>query len=123
MASGNKRQPGALRETLHFQRRGSAADGMGKTIAGAGAFETVFTVRGALTPLRGGETALAARLEGQQPFGVTVRQTAQTRQVTTAWQIVDAHDASRIFAIIAAPVDPDGRRMWHEILATQGVRS
>lgn len=103
---------------VHFQSRAVVDDGAGNEVAGP--FETQFTVSASFAPLRGGEEVMAARLGGQQPYIVTVRQSSQTRQATTDWRLVDARDVSRIFNIRAIN-DPDGRRAVFEILAQQGV--
>lgn len=119
------RSAGTLRFKLHFQRRSVGTDGWGgpqQDGARRGSFETVFTVRAAMTPLRGTESVMAERLAGRQPWVVAVRSSSQTRQVDTSWQIVDARDESRVFAITGA-ADPDGRRMWIELLVTEGAPS
>lgn len=122
MAENNRRH-GALRVRVHFQRRGDQDDGFGNVIPGAGAFETVFTVDAALLPLRGTESVMQARLQGRQPYIVTVRDCAPMGSVTTAWRLVDARNANRIFDINAAPTDPDGKNQWREILVTEGEPS
>lgn len=111
-------KPRNLRDRVHFQQRGVIDDGAGNEVSGPWA--TQFTVAAAFRPLRGGEAVMGARLEGRQPYIVTVRQSSQTRQVSTDWQMIDARDASRIFNVRAAS-DPDGLRAWLEILVEQGV--
>jgi SPP1 family predicted phage head-tail adaptor len=113
---------GDLRERISFQRRVSVDDGWGNT-SGAGEFETQFTVWANLRPLRGNETVMAARLEGRQPHILTVRQSSDTRRITTAWQAVDARNPTRVFAVTAPPADPTGKRQWLEILVTEGAVS
>ena len=76
-----------------------------------------------MRPRTGGESVDAARLGGKQPYVVTVRNTSQTRQITTAWRLVDARDGSRVFAIVSPPADPDGKNQWLEFLATEGAIS
>lgn len=112
------RNAGALRERLHFQRPSMADDGFGNLVPG-GDFQTQFTVSAALQPLKGTEAVTAARLEGRQPYVVTIRQSAQTRQVNSHWRMVDARDATRVFEITAPPADPDMRNAWLQLLATQ----
>lgn len=108
---------GDLRERVHLQRRTFADDGFGNTVAGD--FETVFTCAAHYKPLRGTEAVQAQRLAGQQPYVVTIRQSSQSRNVLTDWQMVDARNPARVMSI-AAISDPDGRRAWLEILATEG---
>lgn len=121
MAS-NSRSTGALWERLQFQKRGQGADGMGGE-GPFGPYETQFTISAGLTPLQGGEAVMGSRLAGQQPYIVTVRQSTNTRLVTTDWQIVDDCNADRVFAISAPPTDPDGKRAWLEMLVTEGALS
>lgn len=119
----NFRRAGALRERLHCQKRGSEDDGWGGGPVGQGPFETVFDTRAGMRPRTGGEEVTAARLGGQQPYIVTVRNTSQTRQITTGWQLVDARNADRVFAVTSPPADPDGKNQWLEFLATEGKLS
>ena len=119
----NFRRAGALRERLHFQKRGDLEDGWGGVTPGAGPFETVFTVSAGMRPRTGGEEVTAARLAGRQPYVVTVRNSSQTRQVTTAWQLVDARNENRVFAITSPLADPDGKNQWLEFLAVEGEAS
>ncbi|HEV7345474.1 MAG TPA: head-tail adaptor protein [Devosia sp.] len=122
----NFRRAGALRERLHFQRRDIAGGGDGwggDPIPGSGEFATQFTVSAGMRPRVGTEAVDAARLSGQQPYVVTVRNTAQTRGVTVAWQLVDARDSNRVFAVKSPPADPDGKNAWLEFLVTSGTPS
>lgn len=120
----NSRRAGALRERLHFQQRGDGDDGMGgPPTAGQGEFATVFTNSASMKPRTGGEGVDAARLNGRQPYVVTVRNTPETRSITVAWQLVDARNESRVFAVVSPPADPDGRNRWLEFLAIEGVPS
>lgn len=117
----NFRRAGALRERVHCQFPGEQDDGWGSPLPGAGEFATQFTVAAGMKPRTGGEGVDAARLGGTQPFVVTVRNTSQTRQITTAWRFVDARNESRVFAVTSPPADPDGRNQWLEFLAVEGA--
>lgn len=108
---------GRLRERVHFQSRDVIDDGYGNT---RGEWVTRFTVAAGLKPLRGGEQVMASRLQGVQPYVLTVRQSSQTAQVASDWRVVDARGASRVFAVTAPPTDPDGLRQWLDILVKQG---
>ena len=119
----NFRRSGALRERMHLQRRGAGDDGWGNPLPGGGPFETVDTVSASLQPLRGTEAVQAARLDGRQPYVCRLRNFAVTRQITTAWQLVDARDESRVFAVTSPPADPDGKNAWLEFIVTTGVPS
>lgn len=118
----NSRNIGALRERMEFQARATADDGFGNQIP-AGPFETRFTYWAGMRPLRGSEAVMAARLDWRQPYVVTVRNTTQTRGVTVAWQLVDARNANRVFAITSPPADPDGKNAWLEFIVTEGAAS
>lgn len=72
----------AFNAHLRFEKRGP--DDNGDPI---GPFEPVFECRGAVDYLRGTEAAVAARLEGRQPANITVRDAAETREVTTGWRV------------------------------------
>lgn len=119
----NNRWAGALRERLHFQKRGDGDDGYGNALPGIGKFETQFTVSAGMRPRTGGEEVTAARLGGKQPYIVTIRYSAQARSITTAWQIADARQVGRVLAIVSPPADPDGKNQWLEFLAVEGQAS
>lgn len=113
---------GALRDRVHLQARGMTSDGISGQLV-AGAFATRHTVWANLRPLRGTESVMASRLEGRQPYILTIRQSSATRQVDETWQVVDARNQDRVFAVVAPPTDPDGRRVYFEILIVEGGRS
>lgn len=119
----NFRRAGALRERLNFQSRGSQDDGWGGGPVGQGPYATVFTRSAGMRPRTGGEDVTAARLNGQQPYIVTVRNDSQTRTITTGWQLVDARNVDRVFAVASPPADPDGKNQWLEFLAVEGQAS
>jgi len=105
---------------FEFQVRGTGDDGLGTELPGMGDFETQFTFWASLKPRTGGEGVDAARLSGTQPYIVRVRNSTETRQITTAWQLVDANDGSRFLAVTSPPADPDGKREWLEFIAIEG---
>ena len=111
----------ALRYKLEFQKRGMTDDGFGNEIAGP--FETVFEQRSQMIARNGTETVMAARLQGVQPYTVRTRYSAQAAAVTADWQMVDARDPNRVFAIAAPPVNVDGKSQWIEILVKEGQPS
>jgi len=112
---------GALRHKLEFQKRGVTDDGFGNDVAGP--FETVFTQRAQMIARNGTETVMAARLQGVQPYTVRIRYSAQAAAVTADWQIIDARNMARVFAIAAPPVNVDGKNQWIEILVKEGKPS
>lgn len=108
-----------MRERVNFQQRGMVPDGSGGQVPGP--FSTVFTCAAEYVPLRGGETVVASRLQGTQPYIVRVRSSAATRAVDTSWQIVDSRSSKTMN--IRAVSDPDGKRQWLEFLAVAGELS
>lgn len=88
---------GALRSYIHLQNRGTVDDGFGNMVPG-GRFTTQFSVYANFRPLLRGsatgvEDVFASRIEGNQPFIVTVRKSSQFDNVTTAWRMVDARSS------------------------------
>lgn len=72
-----------LPDRLAFQRRGLDANS-----DPLGEWEDAFEVWAGLIYQRGSEAAVSSRLEGRQPVAILVRDTAQTRQITTAFRAV-----------------------------------
>lgn len=100
---------------VHCQKRVEIDDGAGNTV---GDFATQFTVRAAFTHLRGGEAVIASRLENKHPVVVTLRSSAQTRQINSDWRLVDARDGA---AWPVRDVTPETDRHWISLLCERGV--
>lgn len=96
---------GKFRRRLQFRQRALVSDGYGNV---EGDFETVFTEQARVVPRFGSEAVLSSRLQGRQPYTVTVRASPQTRQVTTDWQAFDA-TANATYNIRSVAED-EGRR-------------
>lgn len=122
MAVKPKTGAGGLRQRIHFQKRGPLLDEYDNPIGDGGPFETVFTDAAELVPRMGGETVMASRLQGVQPYTVRVRSSTNTRQVTTAWQAVDARNDKRAFNIKAIS-DPEQKNQYLEFLVVEGEPS
>lgn len=123
MTKANRRH-GALRDRFHFQKRGDSADGFGSVVKNAGAFVTIFTENLSLDGRRGNETVIASRLQGIQPYFVTVRWSTHMLAVDNGWQLIGAReDDNRKLNVISPPTDPDGKRQWLEFVATAGPPS
>lgn len=106
---------GKLNRRVHLQARQAEDDGWGGTVPGAGEWVTQDTVFAQFRPMRGGESVIAARLTGKQPYVVRVRQSSQTRQIRPDWRLVDARSGEVLD--LRSPVhDPDGKRAWLEFL-------
>lgn len=118
MPDSNRRH-GALRYRLQFQNRPTVDDGYGNQVPG-GDFETAKTIAAGMAPRIGGEGVTAARLDGRQPFVITVRWAAWLLDVTPAWRLVDARNSNRVLNVLSPLADPDGKRQWLEFLAQEG---
>lgn len=107
--------PGAgdLRERIAFESR--SLDDNGDPL---GPFVRQFEVAAQLVWLRGGEKVLQMRLEKQQPVAIVVRDSTQTREITTAWRAVNARCPGQQFNITAA--SPSKERGFIDVLATMG---
>ncbi|MDA9511166.1 hypothetical protein XI09_42260 [Bradyrhizobium sp. CCBAU 11386] len=110
---------GDLRHRIGFFRRPVVSDGHGNA---EGEFPDTpeFECSASVQVRFGGETVLAARLQGQQTATIVVRRSAATLAVTTDWRIQDMRDGT-IWNIRSGPVDPDDGRMWLEFLCQSGV--
>lgn len=109
---------GELRHRVAFDKRVDVDDGHGNT---QGAFVEQFIVSAKVQAKFGGEAVTAARLTGQQPVTIVVRQSSQTRQIAVDWQARDVN-SGQVYAIRSI-VDPDDRRAFFEILTQIGVAS
>lgn len=122
------RGAGQLIKSVAFDARSEQSDGMGNV---EGKFEQVFATRAAFRALRGTESVLGSRLEGQLPIIVRVRATPQTRAIESDWQMRDLdrgawaggsgeeHWTGPIFAVRTVSDVDDGRH-WLDILVVQG---
>lgn len=117
---------GALRSYIHLQKRSETNDGFGNMVPG-GEFETQFSVYANFRSLLRGtasgvENVFADRLQGNQPFAVTVRKNPAFDEVTTSWRVVDARSKktdgsySKIYNIKSPPSDSTNGYMWLEFI-------
>lgn len=106
---------GDLVERVTFDRKGTASDGAGGTTT---AWTEQFTCRAGYTHLRGGETVIAARLEGTHVQVIRVRRSTETDAVTTDWRIRDTR-SGEIFNV--RDVTPTRDRQWLDFLCERGV--
>ena len=107
----------AFREKLHFQKRTTVDDGFGNQVPG-GPWVTQFTEPARLRPGLGSETVIASRLQGVQPYRVTIRSSQRARAMTTAWRAIDAR-SDRKFAIKAI-ANPDEHNRYLELMVVEG---
>jgi head-tail adaptor len=105
---------GELRHRVAFDRRQDvnpdAPDDLGNTQS-----EFVAKVQARL----GGEAVTAARLTGQQPVSIIVRQSAQTKLIADDWRARDVRTGA-VYAIRSI-IDPDDTRAFFELLCQVGV--
>ncbi|MGY3607670.1 MULTISPECIES: phage head closure protein [unclassified Bradyrhizobium] len=107
---------GQLSHRIAFDKRQDIDDGYGNTQSD---FVEQFVVWAGVQAKFGGETVTAARLAGQQPLTITVRQSSKTEQVTTDWRARDAR-SGEIYNIRSI-VDPDDSGAYFEMLCQSGV--
>lgn len=119
---------GDLYYSVAFLKREEIDDGMGNTIDDK--LVEQFRCRAAYRHLRGGESVMAARLDGKHTQVIIVRASSQTRQITTDWIVRDVRASSEtepgsgkftgdIFNVRDVTHETD--RMWISLLCEKGV--
>jgi head-tail adaptor len=106
---------GSLYHAFAFEKRTESSDGMGNTVS---AWSTEFECRAGRMILKGGESIMAARLEGRQPVVLTVRNESRTRQIDTDWRARDLR-TNAIYNVRS--VQPSEKRDGIELLCEAGV--
>lgn len=106
---------GSLRELFAFDKREFVLDMYGNQ---TGAFAEQFRDAAARLALKGGEGVQASRLEGRQPFNVTVRYSALTASVTTDWRCRDTRTGQN-YAIVTHV--PRARRDYIDMIVSEGI--
>jgi head-tail adaptor len=107
---------GELKHRVAFDKRQEVVDDYGNTQT---SFVEQFIVSAKVRAKFGGEAVTAARLTGQQPVTIVVRQSAQTRLIADDWRARDVCSGTEY--AIRSIVDPDDCRAWFEILTQTGV--
>lgn len=104
---------GALRDRYRFDQRGLDANGdrLGDWVNG-------FAVSAETTWLRGSEAVISARLEGSQPVALLIRDSTQSRTITTAFRAVNTR-TGQTFNITAA--SPSKDRGFIDVLCVAGT--
>lgn len=108
-------QAGKLSESFAFDKRISEDDGAGNTVS---QWQEQFTTAANCAIMRGGETVMAARLQGRQPVIVTVRRFSFSILVTADWRCRDRR-TGRVYNIRS--VQPSQKRDHIEFLCEAGV--
>jgi head-tail adaptor len=111
-----KPDAGSLRHRVAFDARSDVDDGYGNTVAGE--FAERFQCRADLRSRGGSEAVVAARLEGRNIFGVYIRSSSQSRQITTDWRMRDVR-LGTVYAIDA--VDGITDPAWIYLTVESGV--
>ncbi len=109
---------GSLSERIGFETEVEGDDGYGGVVVG---FQEQFVEPARLEPRVGSETVIASRLQGIQPFTMTVRSNERTRTITPAWRA--RNKRSGVLYAIKAAVNIDERNQWIELLVVQGEAS
>lgn len=110
---------GSLNQRVTFQKRQVVPDPYGNDVTGP--FADQFTEPARLVPRLGSETVIASRLQGIQPYTLTIRSSARSRQVTPAWRAVNARTGA--IYNIKAIANPDEREAYLELLVVEGEAS
>lgn len=106
---------GQLYQRVAFDKEVSGSDGYGGTVTG---WAEQFQCRAGYTHLRGGESVMAARLEGADSIVIRVRASSQTRAVTTDWRVKDVRTGT-IYNI--RDITPSDDRAFLDVLVQSGV--
>lgn len=108
---------GALSERLAFEARLAIDDGYGNTVAGDYAVQ--FNAAARITPLKGGEAVIADRLQGTQPYVLTIRYCDAAKLLKPEWRARNLRTGA-IYEIKSI-ANPDEKRKYMAIVAIDGV--
>ncbi len=109
------RSAGDLYYRVAFDAREEIDRGDGVTV---GEWIEKFQVRAGFIPLRGGESVMAGRLQGQQTQIIFVRTSSQTRSVNTDWRVRDVRSD---VSYNIREITQSGDRHWIDFLCQSGV--
>lgn len=113
---------GELRHRVAFDKRQEInpdfPDDLGNTQS---VFVEQFIVSAKVQAKFGGEAVVAARLEGQQPVTIVVRQSSNTTMIREDWRARDVRTGTEY--AIRSIVDPDDGGAWIELLCQTGAAS
>ena len=105
---------GNLRYRLAFDQRIQQDDGFGNIV---GDWQEQFITAAGMIPMTGGEAARASRLEGIQPYTVSIRNNPQTARITPDWRCRDLRTGQE-FAIRTVVTRPT--RSYRDLVVVQG---
>lgn len=106
---------GSLSERVAFLEPDEIDDGYGGQTQG---YVERFQDAARLHPRMGSETVIASRLQGVQPYTLTVRSSTATRAVTPAWRVRNVRSGREYN--IKTVVNSDERNAYLEMLVVEG---
>lgn len=106
---------GSLSERVAFLEPDNIEDGYGGVTTG---YVERFQDAARLQPRMGSETVIASRLQGVQPYTLTVRSSTATRAVTPAWRVRNVRSGREYN--IKTVVNSDERNAYLEMLVVEG---
>jgi SPP1 family predicted phage head-tail adaptor len=109
-------QASKYRHRVAFEQRAVTSDGHGNI---EGDFAPEFQVSARIRPRLGGESVIAARLQGTSVVNVFVRYSQQTAQVTTEWRARNVK-TGEIYNIKSIIEDDEGKHRELEMLCEVG---
>lgn len=106
---------GPLRERFEFQERITVSDGAGNEL---GQWVARYECAARLVFQRGGESVMAARLEGRSPATLTIRASRMARTINSDWRARNIH-TEELWAI--REITHTEKRDYLNILVEKGV--
>ena len=109
------RSAGDLFFKVAFDKRIDVNDGAGNTVSD---WDEQFQCRAGFTPIRGGESVMADRLQGTRTQIIFVRRSIASRAVTPEWRVRDVRTGE---AYNIREVTATDDRLWLDFLCQGGV--
>lgn len=109
------RSAGDLFHRVAFDKREEIDRGDGVFV---GQWVEQFQVRAGFAHLRGGESVMADRLQGQHTQVIFVRSSSETRQINTDWRVRNVRTGVEYNIRDITPTD---NRQWLDFLCQSGV--
>lgn len=113
--AAKRKGAGSLSERVAFLEPDNIDDGYGGTTQG---YVERFQDAARLQPRMGSETVIASRLQGVQPYTLTVRSSTATRAVTPAWRVRNVRSGREYN--IKTVINSDERNAYLEMLVVEG---
>jgi SPP1 family predicted phage head-tail adaptor len=107
------RGAGQLNEKVTVQQPSASVDGLGQRVE---SWSDLAEVWARPEPIRGREYFAAGQMQSEAGVRFTVRYRSDiTRVMRVVWR-------GTPHAIVADPIDVDGRRVWLELMCSSGIR-